>query len=261
MNQPATRVSRRTSGDPLSGTFAYRCPLLTGVSHRLRARRGGDDRPDLGGGAAQDGPAARLVPGCCRPARAVTAGRSGLCPHGHAFPGPDRAAGAAGSEWGRGHAGRLCAAHPQQAADRPVFDRRARTARPRRRTAPSGQGAAGAGGAAGPSVGPGWPQDACHRHPRRAGCAAAVHRRAARRTRPAGATAGRMPAGPLAGAAAGHPARPRGRAGLPAGPRRPPGRRRAGGRAGRDLAAAGAGRGQGAAGAGRPCPAHHQRPG
>ena len=84
----------------------------------------------------------------------VAPGRPGLCPHRHALPGPHRAAGAAGPGRRRGHAGRLCAAHPQHPADRPVPDRRPRTPRPRRRTPPSGQGAAGAGGAAGPGADP-----------------------------------------------------------------------------------------------------------
>ena len=84
----------------------------------------------------------------------VAPGRPGLCPHRHALPGPHRAAGAAGPGRGRGHAGRLCAAHPQHPAHRPVPDRRPRTARPRRGTPPPGPGAAGAGGAAGPGADP-----------------------------------------------------------------------------------------------------------
>ena len=74
--------------------------------------------------------AARLVPGRHSPARPVAPGRSGLCPHRHALPGPHRAAGAAGPGRRRGHAGRLCTAHQKQAPDRPVPDRRAGTARP-----------------------------------------------------------------------------------------------------------------------------------
>ena len=131
----------------------------------------------------QDGAAARLVPGRPGPARPVAPGRPGLCPHRHALPGPHRAAGAAGLGRRRGHAGRLCAAHPQQAADRPVPDRRARTARPRRGTAPSGTGGAGAGGAAGPGADPRRQQDPRHRHPRRAGCVRRLSTRALRAER------------------------------------------------------------------------------
>src|SRR4030095_13107004 len=45
--------------------------------------------------------------GSRRPARAVPPGRPGLCPHRHALPGKDRAAGPAGPGRRRGHAGRL----------------------------------------------------------------------------------------------------------------------------------------------------------
>jgi conjugative relaxase-like TrwC/TraI family protein len=81
--------------------------------HRPRAARAGDDGADAGGGAGQDGAAARLVPGRPGAPGAVAPGGSGLCPYGYAVPGPDRAAGAAGPGRGRGHAGRLCATHPQ----------------------------------------------------------------------------------------------------------------------------------------------------
>jgi ATP-dependent exoDNAse (exonuclease V) alpha subunit len=43
---------------------------------------------------------------------ASRAGLTGLCADRHALPRQDRAAGAAGPGRGRGHAGRLCAAHP-----------------------------------------------------------------------------------------------------------------------------------------------------
>jgi conjugative relaxase-like TrwC/TraI family protein len=132
----------------------------TAVIEELDLRGPGDDRPDAGGGAAADGTAAWLVPGHRRAAGAVAPGGPGLRPHRHALPGPHRAPRAASHRRRRGHAGRLRAADPQQGAHRPVPDRRARAARPRRGTAPSGQGDAGTGGAAGAGADPRWQQDA-----------------------------------------------------------------------------------------------------
>jgi ATP-dependent exoDNAse (exonuclease V) alpha subunit len=57
--------------------------------------------------------AARLVLGRRRPTGAVAPGGSGLRAYRHALPGSHRAAGAAGSGWRRGHAGRLRAAHQE----------------------------------------------------------------------------------------------------------------------------------------------------
>jgi ATP-dependent exoDNAse (exonuclease V) alpha subunit len=96
--------------------------------------RAGDDGADPGGGAAQYDTATRPVPGRRRPPGAVAPGRSRIRADRHALPGKDRTAGAAGSGWGRGHAGRLCAAHPQHPADRPVPDGGPGTSRPRRPT-------------------------------------------------------------------------------------------------------------------------------
>jgi hypothetical protein len=84
------------------------------------------------------------------------------------------------------------------------------------------------------------------------------------RARPARATAGRVPAGPLAGAAPGDPARRRGRASPPASPHRVGGGRRAGRAPGSAAAPPGPPGRRGPAGAGRACPGDYQpagRPG
>jgi ATP-dependent exoDNAse (exonuclease V) alpha subunit len=90
----------------------------------------GDDGANPRRQPLADRQAARLVPGRPGAAGAVAAGRLGLRPDRHALPRKDRAAGAASPGRRRGHAGRLRAAHQEQAAHRPIPCGRPRAAQP-----------------------------------------------------------------------------------------------------------------------------------